>query len=113
MGPKSKIISDLKRLHELVWEHGSHSIALSMPQLALPTSMHPSGLLNESTRIEINQALEELAKTNEKMTYLDWAASIPNDFYTNPAHPFWSDNIHLSERGYAQMGRLIFDMAQA
>lgn len=106
--PVSFIVNNLQSLHDCCASRGVKSFALAIPEMK-----YAGDLFENEKRISVNKALEEYANAQKNMTYIDWASALPNTWIRGEDETGnWSDNIHLSAKGYTKMAELIYEQCK-
>ena len=102
--PTRDILSNVAALHQVAFEHGARTVAMTIPESKAATMV--DWLC--AARLEANQAIAAWAKTqpSSRTLLVDAANLVP---YSESGPPFlWErDGLHMSAAGYEAFGRAL------
>jgi len=106
------ILESIQQLHNLVWEYGAQTFAMTIPQLGAEAfSPHVA-----TKRTDVNRGIRRLAEESlGRATFVDIDEAVPHAPLDEPAverHRLWeSDGLHMSPQGYNRIADAIFRAA--
>ena len=98
------IVDKLEELHKVCHKHGAASVVMTIPECERQTE------LAVTKRNTVNEALRQFSAANKDNTFMfdlyekiQYHSMDPEDKAL-----YWSDGLHLTSKGYAHWGDMLF-----